>query len=103
MHGFNSGPTSIKGRQLGDAIAALPEAARPEYYLPQLSHRPAEVVRTVCRWVDAGDHDHLTFIGSSLGGNGVRDARSVRVFSEGVPSNEKPEEANVRRGVGGRG
>ena len=40
-------------------------------------------------------------IGSSLGGNGVRDAHTVRVFSEGVPSNEKPEEANVRRGVGG--
>lgn len=40
-------------------------------------------------------------IGNSLGGNGVRDARSVRVFSEGVPSNEKTEEATVRRGVGG--
>jgi hypothetical protein len=40
-------------------------------------------------------------IGSSVGGNGVRDARTVRVFSEGVPSNEKPEEATVRRGVGG--
>jgi len=40
-------------------------------------------------------------IGSSLGGNGVRDTRTVRVFSEGVPSNEKPEEATVRRGVGG--
>ncbi len=40
-------------------------------------------------------------IGNSLGGNGVRDARSVRLFSEGVPSNEKPEEAAVRRGVGG--
>ncbi len=40
-------------------------------------------------------------IGNSLGGNGVRDARTVRVFSEGVPSNEKPEEATVRRGVGG--
>jgi hypothetical protein len=40
-------------------------------------------------------------IGSSLGGNGVRDAHTVRVFSEGVPSNEKPEEAMVRRGVGG--
>jgi hypothetical protein len=40
-------------------------------------------------------------IGSSLGGNGVRDAHSVRVFSEGVPSNEKPEEAAVRRGTGG--
>lgn len=40
-------------------------------------------------------------IGSSLGGNGVRDAHTIRVFSEGVPSSEKPEEATVRRGVGG--
>ena len=39
-------------------------------------------------------------IGNSLGGNGVRDAHTVRVFSEGVPSNENPEEATVRRGVG---
>jgi len=40
-------------------------------------------------------------IGSSLGGNGVHDPVTVRVFSEGVPSNESPEEANTRRGVGG--
>jgi hypothetical protein len=40
-------------------------------------------------------------IGNSLGGNGVRDAHTVRVFSEGVPSSEKSEEATVRRGVGG--
>jgi hypothetical protein len=40
-------------------------------------------------------------IGSSLGGNGVRDPRSVRVFSEGVPSNETPAEATTRRSVGG--
>jgi len=40
-------------------------------------------------------------IGSSLGGNGIRDAHTVRVFSEVVPSSEKPEEATVRRGVGG--
>lgn len=40
-------------------------------------------------------------IGSSLGGNGIRDPRTVRVFSEGVPSNEQPDEATVRRGVGG--
>lgn len=40
-------------------------------------------------------------IGSSLGGNGVRDPFTVRVFSEGVQSNETAEEANVRRGVGG--
>src|SRR6266705_4662899 len=40
-------------------------------------------------------------IGSSLGGNGVRDPRSVRVFSEGVPSNETQAEAMTRRSVGG--
>jgi Zn-dependent M28 family amino/carboxypeptidase len=40
-------------------------------------------------------------IGSSLGGNGVHDPRTVRVFSEGVPSNETPPEANTRRSVGG--
>jgi len=40
-------------------------------------------------------------VGNTLGGNGVRDRRTVRVFSEGVPTNETPEEANVRRSVGG--
>jgi hypothetical protein len=40
-------------------------------------------------------------VGSSLGGNGIRDRHTVRVFSEGVPSNETTEEANIRRGVGG--
>lgn len=40
-------------------------------------------------------------VGNTLGGNGVRDRSTVRVFSEGVPSSEKPEEATVRRGVGG--
>jgi hypothetical protein len=40
-------------------------------------------------------------VGNTLGGNGVRDRRTVRVFSEGVPSNESETEANTRRGVGG--
>ncbi|MEO8433512.1 MAG: M28 family metallopeptidase [Pyrinomonadaceae bacterium] len=40
-------------------------------------------------------------IGSSLGGNGVRDPRTVRVFSEGVPSNETEPEGVTRRSVGG--
>ena len=40
-------------------------------------------------------------VGNTLGGNGVRDRATIRVFSEGVPSSEKPEEATVRRGVGG--
>src|SRR4030095_7967688 len=40
-------------------------------------------------------------IGNTLGGNGVRDRGTVRVFSEGVPSNETPAEATTRRNVGG--
>jgi len=40
-------------------------------------------------------------VGNTLGGNGVRDRRTVRVFAEGVPSSETPEEASVRRSVGG--
>src|SRR6266581_5233234 len=40
-------------------------------------------------------------IGSALGGNGVRDTHTVRVFSEGVPSNETTQEATSRRSVGG--
>src|SRR5204862_1237534 len=40
-------------------------------------------------------------IGNSLGGNGVRDNHTVRVFSEGVPSNETTQEAATRRSVGG--
>src|SRR5687767_2337772 len=40
-------------------------------------------------------------VGNSLGGNGIRDRGTVRVFSEGVPSNETQAEANTRRSVGG--
>jgi hypothetical protein len=40
-------------------------------------------------------------IGNTLGGNGLRDRTNVRVFSEGVPTNETPAEANTRRSVGG--
>jgi Peptidase family M28/Fibronectin type III domain len=40
-------------------------------------------------------------IGNTLGGNGVRDRRTVRLFSEGVPTNETQQEAATRRSVGG--
>ena len=40
-------------------------------------------------------------IGNTLGGNGVRNRNTVRVFSEGVPSNETAAEATTRRNVGG--
>src|SRR5689334_3983929 len=40
-------------------------------------------------------------IGNTLGGNGVRDRKTVRLFSEGVPTNETQQEATTRRSVGG--
>src|SRR6266478_4902776 len=40
-------------------------------------------------------------VGNTLGGNGDRDRRNIRVFSEGVPSNETQADATTRRSVGG--
>jgi predicted esterase YcpF (UPF0227 family) len=68
LHGLNSSPGSIKARALGTAIAALPELEQPEYFVPQLSHRPAEAMRAVRTWIEARDPTALTLVGSSLGG-----------------------------------
>lgn len=40
-------------------------------------------------------------IGNSLGGNGVHDDRSVRLFSEGISSLETEAQARVRQSIGG--
>ncbi len=40
-------------------------------------------------------------VGNTHGGNGIRDNRRVRVFSEGVPSDETEAQARIRRSVGG--
>jgi hypothetical protein len=40
-------------------------------------------------------------IGNIHGGNGVRDNRRVRLFSEGVPSAETEAEARIRQSIGG--
>ena len=59
----------------------------------------AEVAKTANMPIEAMlDND---IIGSSLGGNGIHDNASVRVFSEGIPSNETEAQARVRRSVGG--
>lgn len=70
LHGFNSGPASVKAQLLGRQIAALDPPTRPEYFVPQLHHRPATAMRELMAWVDAGraGSDTLTFVGSSLGG-----------------------------------
>jgi Zn-dependent M28 family amino/carboxypeptidase len=39
-------------------------------------------------------------IGSTLGQNGERDTKDVRLFAEGPPSNETAEEAALRRTMG---
>jgi len=75
LHGFNSGRASVKGRQLGDAIAKLPDVVRPQYFLPQLHDRPREAMRFVEDWIHPPGGSHpsefggeLTFVGSSLAG-----------------------------------
>jgi uncharacterized protein len=70
LHGFNSSPASIKGRQLERAIAALPREAQPNYFMPELSPAPDEALRTIRAWVERGapDASAVTFVGSSLGG-----------------------------------
>jgi acetylornithine deacetylase/succinyl-diaminopimelate desuccinylase-like protein len=40
-------------------------------------------------------------IGNTSGGNGVRENRRLRVFSEGVPSTETEAEARIRQSIGG--
>lgn len=40
-------------------------------------------------------------VGNTLGGNGVRDNARIRLFSEGVPSNETEADARTRQSVGG--
>jgi len=68
LHGFNSGPTSIKAQALGRAIAALPDSSRPEYFVPRLHHHPAAAMRAVTAWLQTREDAALTLVGSSLGG-----------------------------------
>jgi hypothetical protein len=44
---------------------------------------------------------NMDIIGSSLGGNGVRDPRTIRLFSEGVPTSETPQQTATRQSIGG--
>jgi len=40
-------------------------------------------------------------VGNTLGGNGARETRRLRVFSEGIPATETEAQAKLRRSVGG--
>jgi hypothetical protein len=59
----------------------------------------AEQLRTAGKDVQAMFTNDI--VGSSTADDGERDPRSVRLFAEGVPTDESPAEANTRRSVGG--
>jgi hypothetical protein len=56
-------------------------------------------------FLDAGVDVQAMFtndiVGSSVADDGTRDRRSLRLFAEGVPTDETAAEANIRRAVGG--
>ena len=69
LHGFRSSSQGVKATQLRRFIAALPPAAQPALYVPDLPHRPAAAIALVAaRIARASDPAAVTFIGSSLGG-----------------------------------
>jgi len=68
LHGFRSSPASAKARQLGDAVAALPDAERPILHVPTLDAGPADAIAAILGLAARTDPANLTFVGSSLGG-----------------------------------
>src|SRR4051812_697507 len=44
---------------------------------------------------------NMDIIGSPVGGNGLRDDRTIRLFSEGVPTSENSDETTRRQAIGG--
>lgn len=66
LHGFNSSPHSVKARQLGDYLRALPRA--PAYHVPALPHRPAQAIAATEALLGRLERDSVTLVGSSLGG-----------------------------------
>ena len=59
----------------------------------------AERCKTEGRRIEAMLTDDI--VGNTQGGNGVRDNRRLRVFSEGIPTDETEAQARTRRSVGG--
>ncbi len=59
----------------------------------------AEKAKTEGRNIEAMITDDI--VGNTLGGNGVRDNRRIRVFSEGIPATETEAQARTRRSIGG--
>ena len=44
---------------------------------------------------------NMDIVGSPVGGNGARDPFTIRLFSEGVPTSETPDQTRLRQSIGG--
>ena len=88
----------VMSKQHFDATIVFLAVAGEEQGLLGSTHW-AEKAKTDGRKIEAMLTDDI--VGNTLGGNGVRDNRRIRVFSEGVPSNETPAQARLRKSVGG--
>ncbi|MFN0088545.1 MAG: M20/M25/M40 family metallo-hydrolase [Blastocatellia bacterium] len=81
-----------------DATIVFMAVAGEEQGLLGATHWAEEAKK---RKLDIGAMFTNDIIGNTHGGNGVRDNRRVRLFSEGVSSAETEAEARVRQSVGG--
>jgi len=66
LHGFRSSPQSMKARLTGERMAQLGRSA--EFICPQLPASPRLAMELAFGLVDGVPAEHLTIIGSSLGG-----------------------------------
>ncbi|HRK57130.1 MAG TPA: YqiA/YcfP family alpha/beta fold hydrolase, partial [Burkholderiaceae bacterium] len=66
LHGFLSSPDSTKAQRLRTAMAQRGLAS--EYVCPQLPMSPRAAAKLVLATAQMDDAEHLTLIGSSLGG-----------------------------------
>lgn len=66
LHGFNSGPASLKARQTADWLNTY--RSDIEYWVPQLCHRPKKACQSVLEQLLSLESEReIALIGSSLG------------------------------------
>lgn len=69
LHGFRSSPRSAKSQKLGAVIAELKKQGHPiTWAAPQLPPSPAQAMRELRTLIADWPQQHMTVIGSSLGG-----------------------------------
>ncbi|HEV3164976.1 MAG TPA: M20/M25/M40 family metallo-hydrolase, partial [Isosphaeraceae bacterium] len=88
----------VMSRYRFDATLVFLAVAGEEQGLVGSTHW-AEKAKTDGRRIEAMLTNDI--VGNTLGGNGVRENRRVRVFSEGIPATETEAEARQRRSIGG--